>query len=301
MKRKLALLLSAIMLVSVFAVACTPAVAPLDIAVNIGPDPDTIDPALNSAVDGGTLIIHAFEGLYSLGKDGVPVPGQAASVAISADGLTYTFTLRDGLKWSDGKALTAKDFIYSWNRAIAPETAADYEYMFEAIKGYSDGKLDVTAPDDKTLVVTLNAVTPYFLELTAFPAFCPVREDIVTASPEGWATKVETYIGNGPFKVSEWVPGSHITMVRNENYWNSKALGPTSIKFVLMEDDVAILNAYKNGDIIFADTIPNDEITAWENSPEFYKQGQLGTYYISFNTSKAPLDNKLVREALSCH
>lgn len=299
MKRKLALLLSMIMLVSVFAVACTPAAAPLDIAVNIGPDPDTIDPALNSAVDGGTMINHAFEGLYSLGKDGVPVPGQAASVAISDDGLTYTFTLRDGLKWSDGKALTAKDFIYSWNRAIAPETAADYAYMFEAIKGYSEGTLDVTAPDDKTLVVALNAVTPYFLELTAFPAFCPVREDIVAANPEGWATKVETYIGNGPFKVSEWVPGSHITMTRNENYWNSKALGPTSIKFLLMEDDVAILNAYKNGDIIFADTIPNDEIGAWENSPEYYKQGQLGTYYISFNTAKAPLDNKLVREALS--
>ena len=150
--KKIALLLSMIMLVTVFAGACgttttetskidstiasettaapvettaAPAVG-ADIAVNVGPDPDTIDPALNSAVDGATMIIHAFEGLYTLDKDGVPIPGQAESVAISDDGLTYTFTLRDGLKWSDGSALTAEDFVYSWNRAIAPETAADY-------------------------------------------------------------------------------------------------------------------------------------------------------------------------------
>ncbi len=322
--KKIAMLLAMIMLVTVFAGACgttttetskidstiasettaapvettaAPAVG-ADIAVNVGPDPDTIDPALNSAVDGATMIIHAFEGLYTLDKDGVPIPGQAESVEISADGLTYTFTLRDGLMWSDGTPITAKDFVYSWNRAIAPETAADYAYMFESIKGFAEGKLDVVATDDKTLVVTLVAATPYFLELTAFPTFSPVREDLVTAAPEAWATAVDTYIGNGPYKISEWVPGSHITMVKNENYWNVAALGPNSIKFVLMEEDVAILNAYKNGEIIFADTLPNDEIPAWDGSPEFYKEGQLGTYYISFNTSVEPLDNALVREAL---
>lgn len=322
--KKIALLLSMIMLVTVFAGACgttttetskidstsvaettaapaettaAPAVG-ADIAVNVGPDPDTIDPALNSAVDGATMIIHAFEGLYTLDKDGVPIPGQAESVEISADGLTYTFTLRDGLMWSDGTPITAKDFVYSWNRAIAPETAADYAYMFESIKGFTDGKLDVVATDDKTLVVTLVAATPYFLELTAFPTFSPVREDLVTAAPEAWATAVDTYIGNGPYKISEWVPGSHITMVKNENYWNVAALGPNSIKFVLMEEDVAVLNAYKNGEIIFADTLPNDEIPAWEGSPEYFKEGQLGTYYISFNTTVEPLDNALVREAL---
>ena len=322
--KKIAMLLAMIMLVTVFAGACgttttetskidstiasettaapvettaAPAVG-ADIAVNVGPDPDTIDPALNSAVDGATMIIHAFEGLYTLDKDGVPIPGQAESVEISADGLTYTFTLRDGLMWSDGTPITAKDFVYSWNRAIAPETAADYAYMFESIKGFADGKLDVVATDDKTLVVTLVAATPYFLELTAFPTFSPVREDLVTAAPEAWATSVDTYIGNGPYKISEWVPGSHITMVKNENYWNVAALGPNSIKFVLMEEDVAILNAYKNGEIIFADSIPNDEIPAWEGSPEYYKEGQLGTYYVSFNTTVEPLDNALVREAL---
>ena len=327
MKKKLALLLSLVMLTSVIATACAgntdtaattkatgavdttegtatatdataaPAVAQ-DLVVNVGPDPDTIDPALNSAVDGATLIIHAFEGLYTLDSDGVPIPGQAESVAISDDGLTYTFTLRDGLKWSDGTALTANDFVYSWNRAILPETASDYAYMYEAIKGYTEGKLDVTATDDKTLVVTLNAVTPYFLELTAFPTFSPVRQDIVEANPEGWATDVATYIGNGPYKMTEWVPGSYIKYEKNENYWNYAKLGPDSIKFVLMADDVSILNAFVNGDIQFADSMPQDEIPAWENKTEFHKQGQLGTYYVSFNVTKAPLDNPLVRQAL---
>ena len=330
--KKIALLLSLIMMTSVFASACSTgkngtdastaagtsaateagqtdatgaadttgaAATATNISVNVGTDPDTIDPALNSAVDGATMIIHAFEGLYTLDKDGVPVPGQAASVAISDDGLTYTFTLRDGLKWSDGSDLTAEDFVYSWNRAIAPETAADYSYMFESIAGYADGKLDVTATDAKTLVVKLNAVTPYFLELTAFPTFSPVKKDIVEANPEGWATDVKTYIGNGPYKMIEWVPGSYIKYEKNENYWNYAALGSDTITFVLMADDVAILNAFVNGDICFADSMPNDEIAAWDGKPEYHKQGQLGTYYVSYNTTRAPLDNPLVREALT--
>ena len=297
--KKLALLLSLIMMASVFTVACSNSKTGTDLSVNVGSDPDTIDPALNSAVDGATMIIHAFEGLYTLDKDGVPVPGQAESVAVSDDKLTYTFTLRDGLKWSDGSALTAEDFVYSWNRAIAPETAADYSYMFESIAGFADGKLDVTATDDKTLVVKLNAVTPYFLELTAFPTFSPVKKDIVEANPEGWAIDVKTYIGNGPYKMIEWVPGSYIKYEKNKNYWNYKALGPNTIKFVLMSDDVAILNAFQNGDIAFADSMPNDEIAAWDGKAEYHKQGQLGTYYVSYNTTRAPLDNPLVREALT--
>jgi oligopeptide transport system substrate-binding protein len=267
--------------------------------VNVGPNPDTIDPALNSSVDGATMIIHGFEGLYTLDKTGTPVPGQAKSVDISEDGLTYTFHLRDNLKWSDGKKLTASDFIYSWNRAVSPDTASDYEYMFDVIKGYDEKKLAVEATDDKTLVVTLNNKTPYFLELTAFPTFSPVRQDVIEANPEGWATDPKTYIGNGPYKMTEWVPNSSITYVKNENYWNYKALGVGTIKFVLMDDDNAILNAFQNGEILFADSMPNNEIDAWRDKPEFNLAGQLGTYYVSYNVTKAPLDNPKVRQALT--
>jgi len=238
MKRKLALILAILMVGLIVLPACdnagntdettkAPVTAADTLAVNVGPDPDTIDPALNSAVDGATMIIHAFEGLMTLDKNGTPIYGQAESYEVSEDGKVYTFRLRDGLKWSDGKAVTAGDFVYSWNRAVNPATAADYEYMFDVIDGYdSDDKvLNVKAPDDKTLVVTLKNAVPYFLELTAFPTFSPVRKDLIDANGDKWATKPETYIGNGPYKMTEWVPGSHIIYTKNENYWDFAKLG----------------------------------------------------------------------------
>lgn len=300
MKTKIALLLAIIMIAMIILPACgnKPATGET-LNVNVGPDPDTIDPALNSSVDGATMIIHAFEGLMTLDKNGVPVPGQAEKYEVSDDGKVYTFHLRDNLKWSDDKPLTASDFVYSWNRAISPETAADYEYMFEVIDGYNEGTLNVQAPDDKTLVVTLYNAVPYFLELTAFPTFSPVRKDLVEEHGDSWAVDAKTYIGNGPYKVTEWVPGSHITMTKNKNYWDYKNLGMENIKFVLMEDDTARLNAFQKKEILFTDDMPNDEIDAWKDKPEFHLEGQLGTYYVSFNVQKAPLDNKLVREALT--
>lgn len=302
MKRKAALLVSLVLIASLLFTACANqgASGKVDtLSVNVGPDPDTIDPALNSAVDGATMIIHAFEGLMTLDKNGTPVPGQAASHDLSEDGTEYTFHLRDNAKWSDGQPVKASDFVYSWNRAISPDTAADYAYMFEVIEGYDEGKLNVTAPDDKTFVVKLKNAIPYFLELCAFPTYSPVRQDIIEKNGEGWAVSAETYIGNGPYKMTEWVPGSHIIMEKNKNYWDYKNLGTPKIKFVLMDDDNAILNAFQNGEILFADSMPNDEIDAWRDKPEFNLEGQLGTYYVSFNVTKAPLDNPKVRKALT--
>ncbi len=297
MKKVVSILLTVVLLSTMLLTGCG-GIDKNVLNVCVGPDPDTIDPALNSAVDGGTLILHAFEGLMTLDKSGAPVPGQAESYDLSEDERVYTFHLRDGLKWSDGTDLKASDFVYAWNRAINPETAADYEYMFDVIEGYADQNLNVVAQDDKTLVVTLNTPTPYFLELTAFPAYMPVRQDIIEANGDAWAVSAETYIGNGPYKVTEWVPGSHILYEKNENYWDFKNLGTKKIKFVLMEDDNAILSAYKNNEILFADQMPNDEIDAWRDKEDFHLQGQLGTYYVSFNVKKAPLDNPKVRQAL---
>ena len=270
-----------------------------ELAVNVGPDPDTIDPALNSSVDGATLIIHAFEGLYTLDSNGVPIPGQAESVDVSDDGTVYTFHLRSGLKWSDGSELTANDFVYSWNRAIDPDTAADYEYMFDVVEGYEDGVLAIEAIDAQTLEVQLIARTPYFLELTAFPVYSPVKEDIVETNGDAWATRVDTYIGNGPYRMIDWVPGSHISYEKNPNYWNFAALGPETIKFVLMDDNNAMLAAFNSGTLSFIDDVPNDEIPALRARDEFFIMGQLGTYYISFNVQEPVLDNPLFRQALT--
>lgn len=325
-KRSLALLLASVLVVSTALSGCgskkenkdttdsntsteqtTEDSAPADtnasattLSVQVGPEPDTIDPALNSSVDGGTLCNHAFEGLTRLETDGVTYgPGQAESWDVSEDGLVYTFHLRDGLKWSDGSDLTANDFVYSWNRAINPETAADYEYMFDVIKGYEDGNLDVTATDDKTLVVTLNSATPYFIELVAFPAYFPVKQDIIESAGESWATDPSTYVGNGPYKLVEWAHDSYMLYTQNENYWDVANLGPKEIKFVLMEDANAELAAFEAGEVLFIEDCPAAEIPAQRENPYFHIEGQLGTYYVSYNTQNEYLSNPLVRKALT--
>ena len=310
-KRKLALLLACVMTAASVLTACggnkndaansdAPATEATTLTVCVGPEPDTIDPALNSASDGGTLINHAFEGLMRLSTDGVTYEeGLAEKVEISEDNLTYTFTLRDGLKWSDGSALTANDFVYSWNRAIAPETAADYAYMFECIEGYADGKLNVTAVDEKTLEVKLIAVTPYFLELCAFPTYLPVQQAAVEAGGDAWATDPSTYVVNGPYKLVEWQHDSYMLYEKNENYWDVASLGPDAIRFVLMEDPNAELSAFETGEVLFVDDCPTEEIEAQKANSTFYIEGQLGTYYVSYNVEKEPLNNPLVRKALT--
>lgn len=309
--KKLALVLAVIMMFSCVFTACDQNKVDDSgaLCVNIGPEPDSIDPALNSAVDGGTLIIHAFEGLTTLNEKGLVAPGQAEKWTVSEDGLTYTFTLRDNLKWSDGKPLTAQDFVYAWNRAVDPETAASYAYMFDSIKGYDTAilpttnekraPLDVTAKDEKTLEVKLVAPTPYFLEICAFPALYPVRKDMIEANGESWTKKPETYIGNGPYKMVEWKNKSHILYEKNENYRDAAKLGPDKIKFVLLEDDNAILSAFKNEEILFADSVANAELETWKKNEAFKTVQQFGTYYISLNTQKEPLNNPKVRKALS--
>ncbi len=304
MKKLACMLLATVLIVSTMLTGCgndttaDNSVTGSELAVVTGPEPDTIDPALNSSVDGGTMIVHAFEGLMTLDENAQPIYGQAETHAVSEDGLTYTFTLRDGLKWSDGSDLTASDFVYSWNRAIAPETAADYEYMFDCIEGYAEGNLNVTAIDEKTLQVKLITATPYFLELCAFPAYMPVKQDIVEANPDGWTQDPSTYVGNGPYKMVEWAHNSHILMTKNENYWNAKNVVSDNLRFVLMEDHAAQLAAYETGEVVMIDEVPNDEIPSLKENPEFHIEGQLGTYYVSFNTQDEILSNPLVRKAL---
>ena len=150
------------------------------LSVQVGPDPETIDPALNSAVDGGNMLLHAFECLLAVDQDGKLIPGQAESWETSEDGLTWTFHLRDGLKWSDGSDLTANDFVYSWKRVCDPMVAAPYaETVLSMVAGYEEaiaGDLDalqVVAADDQTLVVTLSAPCSYFGSLAAFATLSP--------------------------------------------------------------------------------------------------------------------------------
>lgn len=197
-----------------------------NLSLSIASEPQTIDPTLNSAVDGAIMIQHMFEGLMKWGDSGNVaagginaaelVNGQAESYEKKDNGdgtVTYTFKLRSDAKWSDGKAVTAGDFEYSWKRLVNPATASDYENMAGMIAGYQDihdGKADpdtlaVKAVDDTTLEVTLSYDCPYFLEVTAFPALLPVREDMITSAGDNWTFEPTTYIGTAPIR---WWSGS---------------------------------------------------------------------------------------------
>lgn len=274
--------------------------------VQVGPDPETIDPALNSAVDGGNMLLHAFECLLIVDQDGKLAPGQAESWETSEDGLTWTFHLREGLKWSDGSDLTANDFVYSWKRVCDPMVAAPYaETVLSMVEGYEDainGNLDalqVVAEDDLTLVVTLNAPCSYFGSLAAFATLSPVQQATVEANGDGWATAPETYVSNGPFYMTEWVPGSHILFSKNPNYWNADAIKLDGIQFALIEDSNAAYSAYQTGEVLMIKDVPTEEIPSLTGSSDFFVDPIIGTYYVSLNLNNDAFKDAKVRQALS--
>lgn len=170
--------------------------------LNVGPEPQTIDPTLNSAIDGSMYIIHAFEGLATKDKEGKIVGGVAENWDISDNGTKYVFHIRSNAKWSDGKPVTANDFVYSWRRATDPKTAANYSYQMEPLKNAKKitagempvDSLGVKALDNNTLEVTLEAPIPYFDQLMAYPVYFPLRQDIIEANPDTWTMSPETYI-----------------------------------------------------------------------------------------------------------
>lgn len=251
-------------------------------------EPDHIDPALNSTVDGGCLAVNSFEGLMRYNAEGKLEPACAESYEVSEDGLTYTFTMRDGLKWSNGDELTAKDFEWSWRRAADPKTAADYSYLCAVFAGYDDTKGlaadDVVASEDgKTLTVKLKAVTPYFLDLCAFPFFFPVNQKSVEGNDD-WANDAsDKFVTNGAFTLKEWKHDSSMTYVKNPNYWDADNVTVDEMNVMLTSDDVSAYTAYQNGDLDFIDTVPTAEIEAAKKTSEFYTVDNLGTYYVGFN------------------
>ncbi len=254
--------------------------------------PLSIDPALNTATNGSTVIRFAHAGLTSwqAGADGVAVigPELAESYTLSEDGKTYTFTLREGLKWSDGADFSASQVAASWTRVVDPVVAADYAYMLDIIARNEDGTLNVVADDAaRTVAVTLISPTAYFPELIAHPVYYPVRTDIADAAGV-WATTPETYVGMGPFKLVKYAVDDVIAFEKNPNYWNADKVSLGGMNCLISEDNVATLTAYENGTAQFIDSIDPtefDRLTATYPGELIYAP-YLGTYYILFNVYK---------------
>ena len=259
----------------------------------IGSEPDTIDPALNSTLDGATLVSHLFAGLAKWDQDGegkVTISPDCAvalpeGVANEDGTVTYTYTLKDGLKWSDGKPLRAGDFAFAWKRAASSKLGADYGYMFEVIKGYPDN-LAVEAVDQQTLSVTLTNDVPYWNELLAFPTYFPVREDVV--SNENWATDPSTYVSNGAYTITGWDHNSVMVMEKNEQYHDADNVTMKQIKFYLSDDTNNMLVNFKNGSWQLIESVPTNEIGTLkkEYPDELVIAGQIGTYYACWNINQ---------------
>ena len=301
MKKFVAFMLVLAMVLSCSAISLAEESA-TSIAVCIASEPDTIDPALNSAVDGATLTAHLFSGLAKWAQDengNLVIVADAAEeltegVANEDGTVTYTYTLKDGLTWSDGQAVTAGDFEFAWKRAASTELAADYGYMFEVVKGYPD-ELAVTATDDKTLEVTLNNAVAYWNELMAFPAYYPVREDVV--SNEAWATDPSTYVCNGPYTITGWEHNSKITLTKNPNYIDADSITMDTIEFYLSDDANNMLSNFENRTWKLIDEVPTAEIKRLESEypTEYFVAGQIGTYYVCWNINQnlLPADSEL--------
>ena len=269
------------------------------IAVCLASEPDTLDPALNSATDGASIISHLFSGLAKWSQDEngklVIVPDAAKELVegvTNPDGtVTYTYTLRDGLTWSDGKPVTAGDFEFAWQRAVSglfvPEGFwADYEYMFDVVDGYDDGVLNVKALDDKTLQVTLINWVPYWEELLAFPIYFPVREDVV--ENEAWATDPATLICNGAYTMTGWEHDCVITLEKNPAYVDADQIKMDKIEFYLSDDANIMVANFTNDVWQMIDDMPFSDMAALktEYSDEYVVAGQIGTYYVCWNVDK---------------
>ena len=292
--------------------------------VQYGSNPETLDPALNSAIDGANTIITIFEPLLLINENNEVVGGQAESWETSEDGLTWTFTMRDGLKWSDGTDLNAKDFEYSFKRMVDPNTAAPYAETclgmidgFEEAAGFPDADgnptaepnpdaLNVKASDDgKTLTIVLSYPCSYFDKMAAFATMSPVQQATVEANGDAWCTSPDTFVSNGPYMITDWTPSERIVLTKNPNYvggWDNSKIVSDTITLLLLEDSSASYAAYNSGEAVLIKDVPTDEIpslTKAEDGGDFYVDTILGTYYVSLNLQRDAFKDAKVRKALS--
>ena len=268
--------------------------------LNLSSEPDYLDPALNSSVDGACLAANSFSGLYTYDASGKPVPACAEGYTISEDGKVYTVTLKKDLKWSDGSDLTAADFVYSWKRAAADATGADYAYMFDNFKNFPD--IAVEAKDELTLVFELAAPCAYMEDLMAFPTFFPVKQEAVEGyadwqtSPGGWCQEAG-FVSNGAYVCTDWTHDVSMTYEKNPYWYDADKVTVEKLEYMLSADDTAIYAAYNSGDLDFADSVPTDEVASLLDNPEFHIVDELGTYYVAFNAKSKIFEGKTPEQA----
>jgi oligopeptide transport system substrate-binding protein len=295
------------------AIATTPASAEVVFNRGFGASPDTLDPHMNFGAREGWIQDDMYEGLTASNAKGEIGPGAAEKWETSDDGLTWTFHLRDGLKWSNGDPLVAQDFVNSVIRQLDPKTASPRAYYFgsliplvggqefmETKEGGDPKSVGITAPDDKTIVMKLKAPQPNMLYLVESYHIPPLHKPSFDKFG-GDFIKPENIVNNGPYMMKEQVPQSHVTLVKNPNYWDAANVKIDKVIYVVTEDDQTELKRYKAGELDATNEIPSNQLDAVKE--QFGKEVRITPYleahYISFNITKAPFDNVKVRQALA--
>ena len=300
-----------IFLIFLLIISCTKGTKKIkdELTVNLGYELQSIDPAINDETYGFIYINHAFEGLLTKDINGKIVGGSSDKWEISEDKLKYTFRIREDAKWSDGKKLTADDFVYSYRRVVDPKTASPIAYLMYYIKNAKDINIDkkqidtlgVTAIDENTLTIELENPTLYFEDILASGGcYVPVREDIINKYGDDWTWNSESYIGNGAYKMTERKPDELIAFELNTNYWDYKNQVAKKINFVLIADEYISLNAVRTGDVDFSiNAPPIGEIESLIKENLMAISDIIGVYYLDLNNKDKTLSDKRVRKALS--
>ena len=307
MNNKLNAILIFILMLSVSCSSSSPSDDKKTININLGPQTKAIDPSLSSTLIGSYYIAHAFEGLTRTDKSGNIVGGVAESWEEFDNGTRYVFHLRTNAKWNDGKIVTANDFVYTWKRVVDPITVSDYNYLMSPIKNadkiiageLSTDDLGVKAIDDYTFEVLLERPTAYFLDLTSFSVFFPVRKDIVEQYGDSWSLDAKTYIGNGPYTTIEISADDKIVMVKNTNYWNSDSIVAEKLNFIIMQNETASVAGIKEDSIDFSKILPTQDIPALQEEGLIQIKPSLASFFYCLSTTNEVLKDVRIRKALA--
>jgi oligopeptide transport system substrate-binding protein len=276
------------------------------IAINLEQTVKDLDSAQTTDSVSTEILQNVMSGLYRLDPNSRPFPDMAEGADISEDGLNYTFTLRDGIKWSNGDPVTSQDFKYAWLRALDPKTASLYAYIISTfVKGaneYNTGKgspddVAIETPDDKTLEVTLLSPAPYWLGLTSFFTYLPQQQKFVEQQGDKYAKGIDNLLYNGPYKMTQFNPTSGVTVVKNEDYWNADDVDISKVEAKIVKETDTAVNLFESGEL--DETVIDTEfVTEYEGKPELVTVTQFATGYLTFNRKVPLLRNENVRRAI---
>jgi oligopeptide transport system substrate-binding protein len=275
------------------------------ISVNLEDTIRDLDSTTTTDEVSSNVLVNVIEGLYRLDENARPVPGQAEKVDISEDGLTYTFTLRDGIKWSNGEPVTSQDFKYAWLRVLNPDTASQYAYIIstfvEGAAEYNEGNSEpenvaIEAPDDKTLEVKLVSPAPYWLGLTAFITYLPQNQKFVEEQGEQYAQSADALIYNGPYILTEFNPTQGATMVKNADYWDKDNVDIEKAEGEIVKEVDTAVNLHDAGDLDITE-ISAEYVDEYKDSPDFQQATEFASFYLAFNEELDIFQNANIRKA----